>query len=121
MKSQFVTSPPTHQSLHFSAPTSMSSQKVAELCSKVRLAFRRIRAAIFLSILRINLRVGQQVVLNELPSLGRVFAHVEREELRDDFELADFHRGQADCVRRNELLELAGVDFTQSFESAGFA
>ena len=53
----------------------LPSQKVADLCSKVRFAFRRLLAAVFL--LSINLRVAQQIILNELPAFRGVFAHVE--------------------------------------------
>ena len=107
----------THQ--HFSAPASCLHKKWPNFVPKFALLFAASLRQFFL--LSIDFTVAQQIILNELPSLRGVFAHVEREQLGNDFELADFHRREADCVWRDEVLELAGVDFAQAFEPAGLA
>lgn len=58
--------------------------------------------------------------LDELPAFRGVFAHVEGEKLRDDFELAYFYRREVHCFRGDELLEFFRVDFTKTFEPVDF-
>ena len=70
--------------------------------------------------LRINLIVGQKILFYESSAFRSILSHIEFKELWNYLKLTDFNRGETDCFRLNEVLELCPGNFSKTFESCCF-